>query len=119
MIYKGIVQQGSAYGHSLGFPTANIPLTDDTSGIYAAKVRCDGTEHNAAVYADTKRKLLEAHLLDFNENLYGKEIAVELLERIRDDRQFANTEDAKTAIAEDVRAIRAYFNPALSPKSGG
>jgi len=53
--------------------------------------------------------LLESHLLDFSENLYGKMIAVEIGEKIRDDRRFENESELKAAIADDIMHIREYF----------
>jgi len=109
MVFKGIVQKGGEYGRRLGFPTANIPLTDsDVSGIFAAKVRVEGKEFVAAVYADQRNNVLEAHLLDFEGDLYGKELEIELRDRIREDRQFETEEEAKTAIADDVRKVLAW-----------
>lgn len=109
MRFDGIVQKGSGSGKKFGFPTANIPLTDHSlSGIYAAKAFFGGGEYYAAVYADAKRNLLEAHILHFNDDLYGMEIEIELLKKMRDDRTFASEADAKAAIAADVRAVEEY-----------
>lgn len=109
MLFRGIVAKGGGYGRKLGFPTANIPFVDDSiSGIYAAKVRFGGGEYTAAVYADQKRKLLEAHILHFNDDLYGMEIEIELLKKVRDDKEFADEAEAKATIADDVRAVEEY-----------
>ena len=108
-LYKGTVQKGNGSGRKLGFPTVNIPLDDDTSGIFAALVRFGGEEYFAAVYADQTRKLLEAHLLQFNDDVYGKEIEIELLKKIRDDKKFTDENDARKAIAADVEAVEAYL----------
>ncbi|MFZ2886360.1 MAG: riboflavin kinase [Minisyncoccia bacterium] len=110
MKYSGTVQKGEGTGRRFGFPTVNISLTDDSlSGIYVAKVRFTGEEWNAAAYVDTKRKLLEAHILNFNDDLYGMEIEIELVKKIREDKKFENEEEAKAAIAEDVAAVATYF----------
>jgi FAD synthase len=110
MKYIGIVQKGSGSGRRFGFPTANIPLEDDSvSGIYAANVFVGGGEYFSAVYADTKRKLLEAHLLNFNDDLYGMEIEIELVKKMREDRQFADEAEAKKAISADIEAVEAYL----------
>jgi len=107
--YSGIVQKGSEYGSRLGFPTANIPLDDtEVSGIFAAKVRVEREEYGAVVYADERNKVLESHLLDFSGDLYGKEIEVELLEKLRDDRRFESEEEARQVIAGDVQKAREY-----------
>ena len=110
MRYKGTVQEGKKRGQELGFPTINIPLTDEgVAGIFAAKVFVDGREYPSAVYADISRELLEAHLLEFSEDLYGKEVEVELLKKIRDDEKFTDEAALKAAIAADVAKIREYF----------
>ena len=110
MIYKGIVQKGGEYGRRLGFPTANIPLEDtDVSGIFAAMVTVEGKEYQAAVYADQRNKVLEAHLIDFDGDLYGKELEIKLLEKIREDKRFESEDEAKQVIATDVEAVKAYL----------
>ena len=110
MLYRGIVQRGERRGEKLGFPTANIPLDGETSGIFVALARMDGKEYHAAVYADQKRKLLEAHLGKFEGgDLYGKEIEVELLKKIREDEKFEDVEILKKQIQKDVQDVVAYF----------
>lgn len=111
MKYTGIVQKGGEYGQRLGFPTANIPFEDsEVGGIFAATVRVEGKEYGAAVYADQRNNVLESHLLNFSGDLYGKEIEVELREKIRDDKRFESEDEAREAIAEDVAAAQTYFN---------
>ena len=109
MKYKGIVQKGGEYGRRLGFPTANIPFDADVSGIYAAQVSVGKEKYNAAVYADVRNKVLEAHLLRFEGDLYGKELAIELVEKLREDTRFESEEEAKQQIAADIAAAEAYF----------
>jgi riboflavin kinase/FMN adenylyltransferase len=110
MKFKGIIQHGSGTGKKIGFPTLNIPLDDESvSGIYAAVVTIKGSPYHAAAYADTRRKLLEAHLLYFEDDLYGLEATIELKEKIREDQRFDDEAELKNAIAADVEAIKAYF----------
>jgi riboflavin kinase/FMN adenylyltransferase len=116
MRYKGVVQTGQKRGQELGFPTINIPLEDkEVRGIFAAKVFIGKREYPAAVYADVSRKILEAHMLDFSDlpaqadDLYGKEIEIELLQKIRDDEKFDDEAELKAAIASDVAKVREYF----------
>ncbi len=107
---KGIVQKGEGRGTALGYPTANIVLEDvSISGIYAARVRIDETEYEAAIFADPARKILEAHILDFSGDLYGETIGVTLLEKIRDTKIFTNDEELRRAISEDIVAVCKYF----------
>ena len=110
MLYSGVVQKGLGRGKTIGFPTANIPLTDDRlSGIYAAHVWIGNTEYVAAVYADKKRKLLEAHLVGYEGVLYGTEIEVQLFRRLREDAEFESEEKMKETIKKDVEAAINFF----------
>jgi riboflavin kinase/FMN adenylyltransferase len=110
MRYRGVVQRGKKRGTELGFPTINIPLTGESiSGIFAATISFAGEKYPAAVYADISRHIIEAHVLDFNDDLYGKEVEVELFEKIRDDEKFDDEAELKQAIAEDVAKVREYF----------
>lgn len=114
--YSGTVIRGESTGTRLGFPTANIALEDsDVTGIYAAKVLVDDMEYEAGVYANQKRHILEAHLLDFSGDLYGKEITILLHEKIRDDKEFSsfsNEAELSRAIQGDVEKVRKYFRKA-------
>lgn len=108
--YTGIVERGAGKGVQLGFPTLNIPVDDASlGGIYAAIVTIKGTTYHAAAYADTKRKLLEAHVLNFCGDLYGLTIEVTLVHMIREGRRFDSTEELTQAIAADIHAIEEYF----------
>ncbi|MDR3570772.1 MAG: riboflavin kinase [Candidatus Pacebacteria bacterium] len=110
MRYKGIVQKGREYGKTLGFPTLNIKIDGDAvSGIFAANVTIEAKTYPAAAYTDLSRGVLEAYLLDYSGDLYGKEIEIELLKKIREDETFADEASLKTAIAADVAKIREYF----------
>lgn len=110
-IFKGVVQKGARRGAELGFPTANVPLADDSlSGVYAARVSVGGgAPLEAAVFADRERMILEAHILDFSGDLYGQAITIELFKKIREDKEFENDDALREAIAEDIRAVRAHF----------
>src|ERR1700734_2130483 len=109
MRYRGVVKKGKQNGQKLGVPTINIPLAGESElGIFAATVFVDGKENRAAAYANPLRKILEAHILDFADDLYGKEVEIELLEKIRDDEKFADETSLKAAIAADIAKVREY-----------
>ncbi len=108
--YVGIVQLGSKHAAALGYPTINIPLeAEDVSGIYAALVKIGEEEYEAAAFADQKRKVLEAHILDFSKDIYWWNVKIQLLKKIRENKKFTNDVDLKKAIEGDVVAVRAYF----------
>jgi riboflavin kinase/FMN adenylyltransferase len=109
MRYRAVVQKGKRRGAALGFPTINIPLNGEKlSGIFAATVFIDDKGYIAAAYADISRNILEAHILDFSGDLYGKEIEIELLQKIRDDKKFPDEATLKAAIAADIAKVREY-----------
>ena len=111
MRYRGVIQKGDRRASELGFPTINIALTDGgLSGIYAGVVRiCDDTFH-AAVYADQRRHMLEAHLAKYEGGeLYGRVAEIELVKKIREDKKFDSEEALRGQIEKDVLAVTDYF----------
>jgi len=114
----GTVVAGDARGGTLGFPTANLRsepgLLVPAYGIYAGAA--DG--HRAATsiginphYGGGERRI-EAFLLDFAGDLYGKRLTVELWERLRDEQVFESEDELVAQIARDVEATRAARRPA-------
>jgi FAD synthase len=116
-LIDGIVEHGDARGRSLGFPTANLPLDDDTleDGVWVALVRYDGSQWIPAAVSIGRRRtfypgggprLLEAHLLDFHGDLYGVILEVYLLEKIRGQEHFPTVEALIDQMHHDVQATR-------------
>jgi riboflavin kinase/FMN adenylyltransferase len=114
---EGIVVSGDARGGTLGFPTANLrvdhALLVPPFGIYAGA----GLDHRAAVsiginphYGGSERRV-EAFLLDFEGDLYGRRVIVELWERLRDEAVFENEAELIAQIARDVEQARAATRP--------
>ncbi len=114
---EGTVVSGDARGGTLGFPTANLrsdrSLLVPAYGIYAGAAR----GHRAAVsigvnphYGGAERRI-EAFLLDFEGDLYGERVVVELWERLRDEAVFAGEAELVAQIARDVEATRAATRP--------
>ena len=119
---EGTVVDGDKRGSGLGFPTANIRLDPRQMfghGIYAARVLADGAWHGAAAYLGTRptydngAPVLEVFLLDFSGNLYGKTIAVELIERLRGDEAFTTIEALKARMQQDCARARAILAETL------
>ncbi|MBI1312552.1 bifunctional riboflavin kinase/FAD synthetase [bacterium] len=113
---RGRVARGSERGRLIGFPTANLShvvtlLPKD--GVYAAVAHFDGGPRVAAVnlgpnptFGEHRRKL-EAHLLDFDGDLYGQPVEIEFVRRIRDTQPFSNAEALRQQLDQDIAAIRA------------
>jgi riboflavin kinase/FMN adenylyltransferase len=116
----GVVVAGDQRGGTLGYPTANLRLEPDLAvpafGIYAGA----GLGHRAAVsigtnphYGGTERRI-EPYLLDFEGDLYGKRLVVELWERLRDEAAFADEAALVAQIARDVEATKSARRPPAS-----
>ena len=114
---EGIVVGGDQRGGTLGFPTANLQIEPDLLvagfGIYAgasgdlrAAVSIGVNPH----YGGTERRV-EAFLLDWEGDLYGKRLVVELWQRLRDERTFTSEADLIEQIARDVEQTRGAGRP--------
>ncbi len=114
---EGTVVPGDARGGTLGFPTANLRIEHSllvpAFGIYAGAAR----DHRAAVsigvnphYGGAERRI-EAFLLDFEGDLYGQRVVVELWERLRDEAAFSTESELIAQIALDVAATRSATRP--------
>jgi riboflavin kinase/FMN adenylyltransferase len=102
-------------GKVLGIPTANINLHDELcpkTGIYAVTVERHGVQHNGVAnigYSPTFEEhefTVEAHLLDFNDDIYNEKIRVNFIQRIRDEKKFSNISDLIEQIKEDIATAR-------------
>jgi riboflavin kinase/FMN adenylyltransferase len=114
---EGIVVSGDARGGTLGFPTANLAVPANVLvpayGIYAGAA--DGQRAAVSIgvnphYGGRERRV-EAFLLDFAGDLYGRRLVIELWRRLRDERAFDSEADLVAQIARDVEATRAAVRP--------
>jgi len=120
---KGMVRPERRIGSRLGFPTANVRLGEHcavpATGVYAVYATFAGQRHPAAAnlgYRPTfqdeqpatvpAQPALEVHVLDFEGELYGLEMAIEFVERLRDERRFANLEALQAQIRKDIARAR-------------
>lgn len=114
----GSVTQGIARGRELGFPTANLSLYNPhqlipKEGIYFSRVHLEDTAlfgltniGKSPTVKSTGITEIESFLIDFKGNLYGKEIQVELLKYLREEKMFANTEALQAAMQKDLMQAR-------------
>lgn len=113
----GEVVEGDRLGRQLGFPTANLDVAGRVlppNGVYAAWVPVDGRRIAAAVNIGTRPTVdrtavqvrVEAHLLDYSGDLYGRRLELELGERIRGELRFGSKEDLVAQIHRDVAVVR-------------
>lgn len=113
------VVSGSRLARTLGYPTANLRLKPHDlafKGVFVTHVFVDGKRYNAVTNVGTRPTLdgknyfLEAHILDFSQDLYGMRITVEFLQKIRDEIRFPDFQALKNQIAEDVITAKTFFS---------
>ncbi|OGW47478.1 MAG: riboflavin biosynthesis protein RibF [Nitrospirae bacterium RBG_19FT_COMBO_58_9] len=113
---RGTVVHGLQQGQAMGWPTANLRIPADrvvpSDGVYAART-IHGTEaYDAIAYIGTRptfgagERLIEVNLLDQNCDLYGQEITVQFVERVRGDHTFASADELSKQISRDVEQAR-------------
>ena len=117
---EGVVERGNQRGRELGYPTANVALGDyqrPRYGVYAVRVRLDdGSEHDGVANLgirpmfDPPKELLEAFIFDFDGDLYGRMIEIDLIAFLRDEAKF----DSLAALTEQMRADEAEARRLLS-----
>jgi riboflavin kinase/FMN adenylyltransferase len=111
----GTVVQGAGRGRKLGFPTANVKVDDvliPADGVYAGFVDVDGRAWPSAIsigstptFAGSTRQV-EAHLLGYSADLYGRAVAVHLTEWVRGQQRFASAEALTAQVRADIERVR-------------
>lgn len=112
----GTVLEGKKRGKTLGFPTVNVGLTEKVpEGIYASMVIIDDRKFLAASFVGTPKTFkeddykAESYILDFDEDIYNKEVTIELYKKLRDNQTFNSPEELVDQIKEDVLQTREFF----------
>ncbi len=116
----GQVVKGDQLGRKLGFPTANVDgagLALPPNGVYAAHARTQGRTFRAVVNIGVRPTVadaapshrVEAHVLDWDGDLYGQELELTFVEKLREERRFESIEALRGQIARDVTAARTLF----------
>ena len=119
---RGVVITGNRIGRTIGFPTANLRISEPdalipAAGVYAAKVITpDGESRQAMVNigyrptvneTEAQREIsIEAHILDFKGYLYDEEITIDFIARVRDEKKFASLDKLRSRLTADAREIR-------------
>ena len=116
---EGTVIPGDGRGRTIGFPTINLktdfPLIPKR-GVYVSSVEIDGKKFPAVTNIgynptfDGQNLTIETYILDFAQDLYGRELALYFSDRIRDEVKFGSVDELKNQIRKDVETAREYFN---------
>ncbi len=118
---NGKVAKGDQIGRTIGYPTANIQVPESYKlipgdGIYAVKVNVNNIDYFGMLYIGNRptvnglNKVIEVNIFDFNEDIYDKNITVEIHKYIRGDKKLNGLDELKAALAEDEVACRTFFN---------
>jgi len=112
----GTVVDGKQLGRKLGFPTANIEASDKHKiipgyGVYAVKINIENKVHNGMLNIGTRptfnnnadNRSIEVNIFDFNDNIYGKEITLEFVGKIRDEQKFDGIESLVAQLHKDKK----------------
>lgn len=115
----GRVAHAHGRGSTFGYPTANIPLEDDrlviADGVYVSSVTIDGKTYAGGTNVGAKptfadeRPSVETFIIDFDGDIYGKEIKLAFYDRLRDIKRFASAAELAAQLDCDMRKIKAYF----------
>ncbi|MEM8707854.1 MAG: bifunctional riboflavin kinase/FAD synthetase [Actinomycetota bacterium] len=116
---RGVVEPGDQRGRQIGFPTANIPVPNvmawPADAVYAGWcTRANGDRHPCAInigrrptfYEHAEQSLLEAHLIDFEGDLYGEEVAVAFVDFLRSERKFSGLDQLSEQLKIDIDNAR-------------
>lgn len=114
----GTVKRGAQLGHKLGFPTANLSAHSEQfppNGVYAAEAKLNGSVlrgvanlgYRPTVESARPERLLELHLFDFDDEIYGADVEVRFVRYLRPERKFKNVDELSVQIGRDVQEARA------------
>jgi riboflavin kinase/FMN adenylyltransferase len=120
--FSGVVISGDGRGRNLGYPTANIKLDDDDKllpklGIYAVHVFIEQVKHNGLLsigkrptFYNNGNIVPEVYIYDFNDNIYGKRVRVDIIEKIREEEKFNSAEELVNQMNIDKQNGLKIFN---------
>jgi riboflavin kinase/FMN adenylyltransferase len=111
---QGKVTRGDHRGTGMGFPTANLDVNAKQAipleGVYASWAYVEGKKYQAVTnigrrptFGDNNERTIESYMLNYNHDLYGKEVKIEIIQRLRAEKRFDDIEELKKQITQDVK----------------
>jgi riboflavin kinase/FMN adenylyltransferase len=124
---SGEVVKGQQLGRELGYPTANLETGINKlalEGVFAVIAELDGRAINGVASIGNKPTIagkhemaVEVYLMDFDQDIYGKKLAVSFYKKIRDQEKFSDIDELKRYIADDVEMVKQFFSAQESIKT--
>ncbi len=119
-LVKGRVIPGTGLGRQIGFPTANLKIETGWAiprdGVYATLTHINGEVHDSMTSIGVrptfggKDRTVETYILDYQGDLYGREVAVDIVDRVREEKKFANADELKKQITRDIKKGKAILS---------
>ena len=117
----GTIKRGKGLGRKLSFPTANLHIAEDyklipKNGVYVIQSNLNGAPVNGMMNigvnptVDGSKRSIEIHFFDFQDNLYGKKLQIEILHRLRDEKRFDSVEDLRKQLEKDKKNALAIIS---------
>ena len=117
----GTVVKGRSLGRTIGYPTANLEIAEDyklipAQGVYVVQSRINGSIIYGMMNIGTNptvggsAQTIETYFFDFNNDLYGQQLEIQLLDRIRDEKNFGSVDELIKAMKADEVYARNYIN---------
>jgi riboflavin kinase/FMN adenylyltransferase len=118
---RGRVVEGDKLGRTLGFPTANLDVSGlvlPPNGVYAVHAETESKSHRAVLNIGRRPTMrdaaaplhVEAHLLQYNGDLYGRELEVTFVEKLREEQKFKSPDELRQQISRDISAAERIFS---------
>lgn len=126
---RGPIIEGDKRGRELGFPTANIAIGLDRAlpayGIYVTRAYVRESSHAACTsigvrptFETDPHPTVETYILDFGDDIYGEELRIELLKRLRGEEKFESADELIDQMHTDIEDTRRYFSTREGPSGG-
>lgn len=117
---EGEVIQGTGTGRKIGFPTANLSVDNEQAlpleGVYATRSLFNGQSYDSVTFIGKRvtfgdtRRTIETHLIDYDKDLYHKNLKIDIIYRLRSEIKFDNADELVKQIGKDIAAAKEYFN---------
>ncbi len=118
--FQATVVEGKKLGRTIGFPTANLKVSENyklipKTGVYIVEILLDNQKFKGMMNigfnptVNGNHQTIEVNILDFNQDIYGKNVQVSFLEKIRDEQKFASVDELKNQLEKDRETTQNYF----------